>query len=67
MESVLNMMKTNKCIKILFKLRITRKDPSFLGLRNIFEMNSPSSWELLTMIPFSRNLDDICALTFALS
>ena len=29
-------------------------------------MNSPSSWELLTTIPFSRNLD-ILALTFALS
>ena len=38
----------------------------FIILRNIFEVNYPSSWELLLMIPFSRNLD-IGALTFSLS
>ena len=38
----------------------------FIILRNIFEVNYPSSWELLLMIPFSRNFD-IGALTFSLS
>ena len=65
MESILKWWKRTKVLRS-FKLRIIRKDPSFLGLRNILEMNSPSSRELLTTIPFSRNLD-ILALTFALS
>ena len=58
------MMKTK--VLTSFKLRIIRKDPSFWGLQNIFDTNSASSRELLTMIPFCRNLD-ICALTFTLS
>ena len=63
MASILN--DENIGINIL-EVKDNTKDPSFLGLRNIFDTNSASSWELLTMIPFCRNLD-ICALTFTLS